>query len=63
MSYHWRIADDETAARYSAWIDALRPLADPRVPNTFRRSPVPRLGFIDARRDDGCVPTITTLEA
>jgi hypothetical protein len=31
--------------------------------NTFRRRPEPRPGFIDARRDDGCVPLITSLEA
>lgn len=27
--------------------------------NTFLRRPAPRAGFIDARRDDGCVPVIT----
>lgn len=29
--------------------------------NTFRRTAMPRPGFIDARRADGCVPCITTL--
>lgn len=33
----------------------------PAVPNTFRSNPQPREGFIDARRDDGCVPVITEL--
>ncbi len=31
------------------------------VSNTFLANPVPRDGFIDARRDDGCVPVITDL--
>lgn len=31
------------------------------VSNTFLANPVPREGFIDARRDDGCVPVITDL--
>jgi hypothetical protein len=32
------------------------------IPNTFRSNPQPREGYIDARRDDGCVTVITTLE-
>ncbi|AVJ49798.1 hypothetical protein PBI_LUCKY3_51 [Microbacterium phage Lucky3] len=32
------------------------------VPNTFRSNPQPREGFVDARRDDGCIPSITVLE-
>lgn len=32
-----------------------------RASNTFRRNPEPEPGFIDARRDDGCVPSITSL--
>lgn len=30
-------------------------------PNYTRAAPGPRPGFIDARRDDGCVPVITSL--
>ncbi|AXH48626.1 hypothetical protein SEA_SANSA_53 [Microbacterium phage Sansa] len=31
------------------------------VPNTFLANPVPREGYIDARRDDGCVAVITSI--
>ena len=50
---------------YAAWIDSLQSwwVAEQRVPNTFRRTAEPRRDFIDARRDDGCVPTITSLGA
>lgn len=59
----FRRVDEETAARYFAWIDNLRPLIEQRTSNTFRRIAEPRPGFIDARRGDGCVPLITTLGA
>lgn len=46
---------------YIAWIDGLPSwwVAEQLVPNTFRLRPAPRRDFIDARRDDGCVPVIT----
>lgn len=46
---------------YSAWLDGIEAefAGVLRAPNTFRRSPEPANGFIDARRDDGCVPVIT----
>lgn len=51
---------------YAAWLDDV-PLwwriEASRVSPTFLRNPHPAPGFIDARRDDGCVPTITSLEA
>lgn len=31
------------------------------APNTFRSNPEPRLGYIDARRTDGCVALITSI--
>lgn len=34
-----------------------------KTSNTFRLKPEPREGYIDARRDDGCVPLITAVEA
>lgn len=33
----------------------------PHVPNTFRRVPEPRPGYVDARREDHCIPDITSL--
>ncbi len=39
------------------------PKPKPRLSNTFRRNPEPRTGYIDARRNDGCVPTITEVPA
>lgn len=49
---------------FSTWLDGIEAeFTALRTPNTFRRVPEPRRDFIDARRDDGCVPTITSLEA
>ncbi|QBZ73101.1 hypothetical protein PBI_SINATRA_51 [Microbacterium phage Sinatra] len=33
------------------------------TPNTFLRRPEPREGYIDARRDDGCIPCVTVLDS
>lgn len=43
--------------------DFYHPRQSGKTSNTFRLKPEPRKGYIDARRDDGCVPLITTVEA
>lgn len=50
-------------AAFSAYLNEPWPYGTPVEPvsNTFLANPVPREGYIDARRDDGCVPTITEL--
>lgn len=48
-----------------AWLDGATffgGVPQQATPNTFLRCPEPRAGFLDARRDDGCIPCITVLE-
>lgn len=48
---------------YLATVDAfLREQLRQSTSNTFLRRPEPRPGFIDARREDGCIPCITEVE-
>lgn len=58
---------EEAYARISASFDAQFEFGAgyvrhvPAASNTFRSCPEPRAGYIDARRDDGCVAIITDL--